>query len=293
VPSTGKLKAFKLMKLAGAYWRGDSKNEMLQRIYGTAWAKKEELEAYLHQIEEAEKEMIHGVIELGDTRVHEVMVPRIGIKAVDVEDSLDDVIDLIVRAGHSRVPVYRENIDNIVGILYAKDLLPYLHQSQDDEHIDFTALARPAAYVPETKLVDDLLAEMRTARRHIAIVVDEYGGTAGLVTLEDLLEELVGEIRDEYDEDERLIQRLGPRSFRVSGRLPIHELNAATGLVIPDDSFDTVGGWVLDLFGRVPHRGEKKETEDGVRVSVEKVERTRVLEVLVALPEVAQPREAT
>jgi CBS domain containing-hemolysin-like protein len=152
---------------------------------------------------------------------------------------------------------------------------------------------REAFFVPETKRVTELMAEMQLNNTHMAIVVDEYGGTAGLATLEDLLEELVGEIRDEYDEDERLIQRVGPRSFRVSGRLPIHELNTVTGLVIPDDSFDTVGGWVLDLFGRVPHRGEKKETEDGVRVSVEKVERTRVLEVMVALPEVAEPREAT
>ena len=151
----------------------------------------------------------------------------------------------------------------------------------------------PPYFVPESKRVDTLLREFQAKKLHLAVVVDEYGGTAGLVTLEDLLEELVGEIRDEYDEDERLIHGVGPRTFRVSGRLPIHELNTATGLAIPDESFDTVGGWVLDLFGRVPHRGEKKETEDGIRVSVEKVERTRVLEVLVALPDVAGPPEAS
>jgi CBS domain containing-hemolysin-like protein len=175
-------------------------------------------------------------------------------------------------------------------VLYTKDLLPYLGGLPPT--FELRGHLHPPYFVPESKRADALLREFQAKKLHLAIVVDEYGGTAGLVTLEDLLEELVGEIRDEYDEDERLIQRAGPRSFRVSGRLPIHELNTATALAIPDESFDTVGGWVLDLFGRVPHRGEKKETEDGVRVSVEKVERTRVLEVLVTLPETAAPREA-
>jgi CBS domain containing-hemolysin-like protein len=142
--------------------------------------------------------------------------------------------------------------------------------------------------VPESKRADALLREFQAKKLHLAIVVDEYGGTAGLVTLEDLLEELVGEIRDEYDEDERLIQRVTPRSFRVSGRAPVHELNEAAGLQISDESFDTVGGWVLDLFGRVPHKGERKQSDDGIRVAVEKVERTRVLEVLVTLPEAGE-----
>src|SRR5712692_3466651 len=136
-----------------------------------------------------------------------------------------------------------------------------------------------------------LLREHQAKKLHLAIVVDEYGGTAGLVTLEDLLEELVGEIRDEFDEEERLIQKIDRRSFRVSGKLPIDELNAAAGLDIPKASFDTVGGWVLDRFGRVPHKGERKQT-DGVTVTVEKVERTRVVEVLVTLRDGAQRGEA-
>ena len=134
-------------------------------------------------IEEDEKEMIHGVIELADTKVHEVMVPRIGIRAVDVNDPMEEVLDLIVRAGHSRLPVYEENLDNIIGILYAKDLLPYLKGNGGTApQIDIRKLARPPVYVPETKAVDELLHEMQVTKRHIAIVVDEYGGTAGLIT---------------------------------------------------------------------------------------------------------------
>jgi CBS domain containing-hemolysin-like protein len=209
---------------------------------------------------------------------------------LDVATEPVQVLPLLREQLHSRVPVYEETIDQIVGVLYTKDLLPYLAGLPPDfalrQHL------HPPYFVPGSKRADALLREFQAKKLHLAIVVDEYGGTAGLVTLEDLLEELVGEIRDEYDEDERLIQRVPPRSFRVSGRLPIDELNATTGLQIPDDSFDTVGGWVLDLFGRVPHKGEKKQV-DGVRVAVEKVERTRVLEVLVTLPEVAERGAST
>ncbi|MGH7374255.1 MAG: hemolysin family protein [Candidatus Rokuibacteriota bacterium] len=241
-------------------------------------------------VDRSEREMIHKVFELEDTLVREVMVPRPDMFCLDVTTEPAQVLPLLREQLHSRVPVYEETIDQIVGVLYTKDLLPYLGGLPPDfalrQHL------HPPYFVPGSKRADALLREFQAKKLHLAIVVDEYGGTAGLVTLEDLLEELVGEIRDEYDEDERLIQRVPPRSFRVSGRLPIDELNATTGLQIPDDSFDTVGGWVLDLFGRVPHKGEKKQV-DGVRVAVEKVERTRVLEVLVTLPEVAERGAST
>jgi CBS domain containing-hemolysin-like protein len=242
-------------------------------------------------VDRTEREMIHKVFELEDTLVREVMVPRPDMFCLDVATPDDRILPLLREQLRSRVPVFEESVDQIVGVLYTKDLLPFLGGLPPA--FELRRHLHPPYFVPESKRADALLREFQAKKLHLAIVVDEYGGTAGLVTLEDLLEELVGEIRDEYDEDERLIQRVTPRSFRVSGRLPIHELNAATGLQIPDDSFDTVGGWVLDLFGRVPHKGEKKETEDGVRVAVEKVERTRVLEVLVALPEVTARREAT
>jgi putative hemolysin len=242
-------------------------------------------------VDRTEREMIHKVFELEDTLVREVMVPRPDMFCLDVATSPQDILPRLREQLHSRVPVFEESIDQIVGVLYTKDLLPHLGGLPPG--FDVRRHLHPPYFVPESKRADALLREFQAKKLHLAIVVDEYGGTAGLVTLEDLLEELVGEIRDEYDEDERLIQRLAPRTFRVSGRLPIHELNAATGLEIPDESFDTVGGWVLDLFGRVPHKGEKKQTDEDVRVAVEKVERTRVLEVLVTLPETAEKRGAS
>ncbi len=223
------------------------------------------------QIEEAEKEMIHGVIELGDKQIHEVMIPRIGIKAVEVDEPIDDVLDFIVQAGHSRVPVYRENLDNIVGILYAKDLLPYLRPSADEpKPIDIRVLARPAAYVPETKRVDEMLTEMRSARRHIAIVVDEYGGTAGLVTIEDLVEEIVGDIQDEYDIEESLVEPVETdadrRAFRLDGRVTMDDLRDLFELSDaeePDEeAYDTVGGLIIHRVGRIPLVGTEVDFRD-------------------------------
>ncbi|HEV7200448.1 MAG TPA: hemolysin family protein [Candidatus Limnocylindria bacterium] len=223
------------------------------------------------QIEEAEKEMIHGVIELGDKQIHEVMIPRIGIKAVEVDDPIEEVLDLIVRAGHSRVPVYRENLDNIVGILYAKDMLPYLLPAVEErEPLEIRSLARPAAYVPETKRVDEMLTEMRAARRHIAIVVDEYGGTAGLVTIEDLVEEIVGEIQDEYDMEESLVEPVETdgdrRAFRLDGRVTMDDLRDLFELgdaEEPDEeSFDTIGGLIIHRVGRIPLVGTEVDFRD-------------------------------
>jgi len=168
-----------------------------------------------------------------------------------------------------------------VGILYTKDLLPYAREGLPSD-FDLRARLHPPYFVPESKRADALLQEFQAKKLHVAIVVDEYGGTAGLVTLEDLLEELVGEIADEFDEPERLIQRVDATTFRVAGKLPIDDLNAATGLRISSESYETVGGWVLDLFGRVPRRAERAETSE-LSVTVEKVERTRIVEVLVSL----------
>ncbi len=223
------------------------------------------------QIEEAEKEMIHGVIELGDKQIHEVMIPRIGIKAVEVDDPIEEVLDLIVRAGHSRVPVFRENLDNIVGILYAKDMLPYLLPAAEErEPLEIRSLARPAAYVPETKRVDEMLTEMRAARRHIAIVVDEYGGTAGLVTIEDLVEEIVGEIQDEYDVEESLVEPVetdgARRAYRLDGRVTMDDLrdlfNLGDAEEPDEESFDTVGGLIIHRVGRIPLVGTEVDFRD-------------------------------
>jgi putative hemolysin len=243
-------------------------------------------------IEKDEKEMIHGIIELSETMVHEVMVPRIGIQAVDVNDPLDEVLDMIIRAGHSRLPVFEENLDNIVGILYAKDLLPYLKRNgSETPKIDIRAIARPPVYVPETKAVDELLHEMQLTKRHIAIVVDEYGGTAGLITLEDVVEEIVGEIQDEYDTEESLVEPLeldGQRAFRLDGRVSMDDLRDLFDL--PDaeeedeEAYDTVGGFIVHRVGRIPLPGAEMQFGD-VTLRVEAAEPRRVAKVLATRPE--------
>jgi putative hemolysin len=242
-------------------------------------------------IEEDEKEMIHGVIELAEKQVHEVMVPRIGIRAVEVNDSIGQVLDVIVRAGHSRVPVFQENLDNIVGILYAKDLLPYLKRNgSEPPQIEIRKLARPAVYVPETKRVDELLHEMQIAKRHIAIVVDEYGGTAGLITLEDVVEEIVGEIQDEYDTEETLVEALpqdGETAFRLDGRVSMDDLRDLFDLSDEEEedeeAYDTVGGFVVHRTGSIPLPGTVVPFRD-VTITVEAAEPRRVAKVIATRP---------
>jgi putative hemolysin len=244
------------------------------------------------QIEEEEKEMIHGVIELGDKRVHEVMVPRIGIRAVNVDDPIDQVLEMIIAAGHSRLPVFEESLDNIVGILYAKDLLPYLKGGgRDNGAIDIRTLVRPPVYVPESKAVDELLHDMQTAKRHIAIVVDEYGGTAGLVTMEDVVEEIVGEIQDEYDTEEALVEAIpseAERAFRLDGRVSMDDLRDLFELSDDDEpdeeAYDTVGGFVVHREGRIPLPGAETPFRDGVTLRVEAAEPRRVARVVASRP---------
>ncbi|PZR62263.1 MAG: hypothetical protein DLM71_07050 [Chloroflexi bacterium] len=249
--------------------------------------------------EEEEKEMIHGVIELGDKAVHEVMVPRIGIKAVDAEASVDTVIDFIVRAGHSRVPIYEQSLDNIIGILYAKDLLPYLKlNGRGQQKIDIRALARPAVYVPETKAVDELLREMQIAKKHLAIVVDEYGGTAGLVTIEDVVEEIVGEIQDEYDTEESLVEQVQTDDqqvvYRLDGRVSVDDLRDIFDLSDaeePDEeAYDTVGGLIVHREGRIPLPGEEVTFRE-IQLRVEAADSRRVLKVLARREQVHAANE--
>ena len=250
-------------------------------------------------IEEEEKEMIHGVIELGDKRVHEVMVPRIGIRAINVDDSLDEVLDMIVRAGHSRLPVFEESLDNIIGILYAKDLLPYLKQNgRGNGEIDVRKIVRPAVYVPESKPVDDLLHEMQAAKRHIAIVVDEYGGTAGLVTMEDVVEEIVGEIQDEYDSEDPMVEDISTDTeiaYRLDGRVSMDDLRDLFDLSDDDepdeDAYDTIGGFVVHRVGRIPLPGAEIPFRDGVVIRVEAAEPRRVARVVASRPRREDERE--
>jgi putative hemolysin len=225
-------------------------------------------------------------------------VPRIGIRAVEVHDPIDEVLDMIVRAGHSRIPVYEENLDNIIGILYAKDLLPYLKRNGGPAtEIDIRKLARPPVYVPETKAVDELLHEMQVTKRHIAIVVDEYGGTAGLITLEDVVEEIVGEIQDEYDTEESLVEALandGEVSFRLDGRVSMDDLRDLFDLSDEEEedeeAYDTVGGFIVHRVGRIPLPGATVKFRD-VTLTVDAAEPRRVAKVIATrvMPPEDQP----
>jgi magnesium and cobalt exporter, CNNM family len=231
-------------------------------------------------LEAEEEQMISAVMELGESRIHQVMVPRIDMVSVPVTASYDEVVDAIVQEGHSRMPVYEETIDNIVGLLYAKDLLPYLKGGAELPPIR-TKLRTPL-FVPESMSVDDLLHEMQRRRVHIAVVLDEYGGTAGLVSLEDLLEEIVGEIQDEYDAEEPMVERLSEDEARVDGRADVDELVELFGVDLAEEDaeeYDTVGGLVYHHVGGVPKVGDRVDL-DGATLTVESTDGRRVGKVL-------------
>jgi putative hemolysin len=232
-------------------------------------------------LEAEEEQMINAVIELGDRRLHEVMVPRIAIVAMPVSATLDEAIDLIVEEGHSRVPVYDESVDEVLGILYAKDLLPVLKIGADSRPT-VRSLLRAPLFVPESMSIDDLLHEFQRRKVHIAIVLDEYGGTAGLLTIEDLLEEIVGEIQDEYDVEEPLIVRLSPDEARIDGRVDVDELSEIfeITIVLEDaDEYDTVGGLIFHRLGHVPRPGDEVRLA-GLKLTVETTDGRRVGKVL-------------
>ncbi|RMF26670.1 MAG: HlyC/CorC family transporter [Chloroflexi bacterium] len=205
-------------------------------------------------IEEDEAEMIHSVFALSDTIAREIMVPRIDIVALDVHTPLDEAVNTIIEAGHSRIPVYEGTIDNIVGILYAKDLLPLWRDNRRD--LPLGQLLREAYFIPESKKVDELLEEMQQQRTHMAIVVDEYGGTAGLVTVEDIVEEIVGEIQDEYDTEEPLYERVGEGEYIFNARIALDDVGHLLGIEMPTEMGDTLGGFVYGQLGKVPAQGE-------------------------------------
>jgi putative hemolysin len=233
-------------------------------------------------LEAEEEQMIHAVIELGDQRVHEVMVPRTSMVSLASEATIGEAIDAIVSEGHSRIPVFEGSIDEIVGIVYAKDLLPFLKAGAPDPP-PLRSLLRTPVFVPESMSVDDLLHELQRRKVHIAIVLDEYGGTAGLVTIEDLLEEIVGEIQDEYDEEEPMIVRLSDDEARVDGRAAVDDLAALFETPVPledDDEYDTVGGLIYHRIGGVPKPGDQVSL-DGLTLTVESTDGRRVSKVLV------------
>lgn len=242
-------------------------------------------------IEAEEQQMIGAVLELGERRVHEVMIPRIDIEALQLSAELDEIIDMIISVGHSRIPVYEDSIDNVIGILYAKDLLPVLAKNSPS---DIRGILRTPLFVPESISVDDLLHMFQRSKVHIAIVLDEYGGTAGLVTIEDLIEEIVGEIQDEYDvEEEPMIVELAEGEARVDGRASVDDLGEYFGVELDgadSEEYDTVGGLVYHQVGGVPKVGDVVEV-DGLTLTVESTDGRRVGKVLV-VKKTAEAQEA-
>ncbi len=220
-------------------------------------------------IESGERKMIHSVFELGDTIVREVMVPRTDVVFIERHKTLRQAMSLALRSGYSRIPVIGESLDDIVGFTYLKDVTKRVfdrHEAEQTERVE--SVMRPVLYVPDSKPVDELLREMQAKRKHVAVVVDEYGGTAGLVTIEDVLEEIVGEITDEYDVAEVEVERLANGSTRVSSRFPVDDLEELCGVPVEDDDVDTVGGLMAKYLGRVPIPGSVVEVE-GLRFEAE------------------------
>jgi len=227
-------------------------------------------------IEEAEREMIHSIFEFGDTVAREVMVPRIDMVCVADTETVSGALRLIRTEQHSRLPVYHGTIDQIVGIVHVKDLMSAVQDGRSEAPVKDAA--RPAYFIPESKPLDSLLREMRRRKTQMAIVVDEYGGTAGLVTTEDLLEEIVGPILDEYDVEERLVEVVNESVALIDGRASLQEVNEVLHLDLPVGEVDTIGGFIYSLLGHVPAQGESV-TYDGVELFVERLEGHRVARV--------------
>ena len=230
-------------------------------------------------LDKSEREMIHSIFEFRETMTKEVMVPRMDMISVEKNTPLDDVLNLVKIHGHSRIPVYKDKIDNIIGILYVKDLLSNIQNQSKDQ--DLTELVRKPYFVPESKLIDELLREFQKERIHMAVVVDEYGGTAGLVTLEDVIEEIVGEIRDEYDREKPLIKQVASHEWLVEGKINIEDLNEKLDLSIPaEEDFESLGGFILSQLGAIPKEKESIQFEN-YEFIVEKVVGRRIKSVRI------------
>ncbi len=241
------------------------------------------------EIEGDEKEMLHSVFEFTDTVAREVMTPRVDMDAMPIKSEPQSVIDLIRDSGHSRIPMYEETDDQIIGIVHAKDLL--LASVQNGGKVNLRGLMRPALFVPENKNLHELLAEMKSGKSQMAVVQDEFGGTAGIVTIEDIVEELVGEIQDEYDVEEPEIVET-PEGLLVDGRTHVDDVNDALGVELQNEEFDTVGGYVFGLFGRQPKEGESVIAED-YRFTVAQTDGRRIGRLMIEkLPELAEPEQS-
>lgn len=240
-------------------------------------------------LEQDEREMILSIFQFGDTLAREIMVPRIDMFSLEVNTPLEEAAKAVLASGYSRVPVYKDNIDNIIGLLYTKDMLKVWQEGSKFKSL--RELLRAANFIPESKKVDELLAEMQAERIHIAIVADEYGGVAGLVTLEDIVEEIVGEIRDEYDQsEEALYQKISDNEYLLHGRLDMDDFNELLGLSLSTEEADTIGGYIYSQMGRVPRAGESLQNGD-LLLTVEQISGRRIRRIRAVRSETPQPVE--
>jgi CBS domain containing-hemolysin-like protein len=233
----------------------------------------------IKDLEEDQQEMIRGVVELSDTTVKEVMVPRTGVVFLQADHSKEELLEIITKSEHSRFPVYEDTIDHVIGILHVKDVLKALVRG---DSFDIKTLARKPFFVPVSKHIDELLREMRRRRVHVAVVVDEYGGVSGIVCMEDIIEEIVGDIQDEFDHETEDVVQLGEGSWLCDAGVNLEDLSEETGLNLPVGDFDTLGGFVFDLFGKIPVKYEKIEY-NGVEFIVQEMDGYKINSIKIVI----------
>ena len=233
-------------------------------------------------LQQDEKEMIHSIFEFSETIVKEIMIPRIDMVCISTDSKLDSLLSLVTKHLHSRIPLYKDKVDNIIGIIYAKDLLPFVKRKSNGD-VNLENLARPAYFIPEQKKIDELLREFQSQRIHMAIVVDEYGGTSGIVTLEDIIEEIVGEIQDEHDSEQPPYQKINDHEYLVDGGMDLEEMNEELQLNLPtEEGVETLGGFLFGLFGSVP-REKQSVSYENYKFIIEKIIRRRITKVKIII----------
>ncbi|MDR1316088.1 MAG: hemolysin family protein [Spirochaetales bacterium] len=250
----------------------------LKRLFNTPAGAEKDLSA--ENTETEEQDMILGIKELANTTVKEVMVPRIDVEFISNEASSQELFETIIKSGHSRFPVYQDTIDNVVGMLYIKDVLTELVSGRQ---LNIEKIARSAYFVPESKRLDSLLRELKRRKVHIAVAVDEYGGVSGVVCFENIIEEIIGDIQDEFDNERDNIVKVGEGVYLCDARVNISDLNANLNLSIPDKDFDTLGGFVFELFGKIPVRYEKIEYEN-IQFVIQDMEGHKINSIKLMLP---------
>ncbi len=241
-------------------------------------------------IDEEQGEMIEGIFDLKQTVAREIMIPRTYVVAIPLDSSIESILSTVIDSGHSRIPVFKENVDQIVGILNAKDLLPFwLDQTQE---FDLSKIIREPFFVPETKQIKDLLNELRSKKSHLAVIVDEYGGTSGLVTIEDIVEEIIGEIRDEHDAEEDDFAAQPDGSFLVNAWANLDDFEELFCVKVPREGYDTVGGFIIHLLGKVPKKGEEINFE-GLQFKIHRSDPKKITRVLVTSQMSAQSHDGS